>query len=447
MTLRIAFFVHEFPALSETFVLNQITGLLDLGADVRIFASRARRDSVEHADVKSYGLMRRVSYIGMPGSRLRRLVAGMRLVAEGLRKRPRQTLAALNAFRYGREASSLKLLFWTALFAEARREYDVIYCHFGIIGRTVAFLREIGAIEGTLVTTFHGVDVSQILSQRPRYYRHLFRHGDLFLPISRNWRDRLIDHGCDPNRIEVHHMGVELSRFPFRPRRAIGEGEEMRVLIIGRLVEKKGVEYALRAMALARERGVRLRCTIVGDGPLRGMLEAVADQLGLNRIVLFAGWRNQDEVASIMRDHHVLLAPSVTDRNGDQEGIPVTLMEAMATGMPVISSRHSGIPELVQDGVSGLLMEERDVEGLAAGLVRLWEDAELRDRLGRDARSAVAAGFDVRALNTRLQSIFDGLLLNAPKRDPAPASYRVRSGSGNGGTTGVPVGRGTGTGG
>lgn len=421
MTLRIAVFVHEFPALSETFVLNQITGLLDLGADVRLFAWAPRAEPMAHSDIGRYGLARRVSYLDMPANRVRRLAAGARHLVDGLRERPGQTLRALNVFRYGRAAASLELLFWTAVFAKQERRYDVVYCHFGIVGRKVAFLSEIGAVDGTLVTTFHGVDVSRILLRKPRHYRHLFRHGALFLPISRHWRDRLVEHGCDPNRIEVHHMGVDLSRFPFRPRRYLGEDGTMHILIIGRLVEKKGIEYALRALDAAREQGVRLRCTIIGDGVLRGTLEALADQLGLNTSVTFAGWRDQDEVASLMCDHHVLLAPSVTDSSGDQEGIPVTLMEAMATGMPVVSTRHSGIPELVTDGESGLLAEERDVEALAAALVRLYGDADLRVSLGQHARAAVAEGFDLRALNARLHAIFEGLLLAGPNRGACQA--------------------------
>lgn len=438
MTLRIAVFVHEFPALSETFVLNQVTGLLDLGADVRLFAWAPRAEPVEHTDIGRYGLMRRVSHVGMPGNRIRRLAEGARHLVNGLRERPRQTLRALNVFRYGRAALSLELLFWTALFAKQERRYDVIYCHFGIVGRKVALLREMGIVDGTLVTTFHGVDVSQVLLQRPRCYRHLFRHGALFLPISRHWRDRLVEHGCDPNRIEVHHMGIDLTRFPFRPRRDLDEDGTMRILVIGRLVEKKGIEYGLRALDVARERGVRLRCTVIGDGVLRGTLEALADQLGLNTSVTFAGWRDQDEVASLMCDHQVLLAPSVTDSKGDQEGIPVTLMEAMATGMPVVSTRHSGIPELVTDGVSGLLVEEGDVEALAAALVRLYGDAELRVSLGHRARAAVAEGFDLRALNARLQAIFEGLVLDSPGYRAGQGRYQDWPDSG--GVGGVSVG-------
>jgi len=433
MTLRVAVFVHEFPALSETFVLNQITGLLDLGCDVRIFASGRRDESIEHTDIERYGLMRRVHYPGMPRSRLQRVIRAVPIVLQGLKRHPRRIFGALNPFLYRRAAVSLELLYWTDTLARHGQKFDVIFCHFGLIGRTVSFLRALGAIEGVLVTAFHGVDVSAVLAQRPGLYRHLFRHGDLFLPISHRWREALILHGCDPNRAEVHHMGVELPRFPFLPNRG-ADDHAFRVLTIGRLVEKKGIEYGLRAVARARERGARIRYTIVGDGPLRGTLEALSDELGLGGWVTFAGWQDQETVIALMQGHQALLAPSVTDRVGDQEGIPVTLMEAMAVGLPVISTRHSGIPELVEDEKSGLLAEEGDVDGLVDALMRLYEDPALRETLGRKARGAVSRSFDVRALNERLVGIFEGLIRTRPEDVPDDRVV-VRRGS-NGATPG-----------
>lgn len=409
MTLHIGFFVHEFPAVSETFVLNQITGLLDLGCDIHILSLRSPEKRITHPDVARYGLMRRVRYNTMHRARLRRLAAALPLLWRGLRTRPGTTLRALNVFRYGRVAFSLELLYWTDLMSRSRHQFDVIYCHFGIVGRVAAFLREIGAIDGALVTVFHGVDVSATLQKRPDYYRHLFRKGDLFLPISIRWRNRLVECGCNPNLTDVHHMGVELRRFRFEETRPRAEGEPLRVLTVGRMVEKKGVEYALRAVAEARSRGVNLQYKVIGDGPLRGSLEALADRLGLNEVVTFCGWQDQDTVAEQIRTNDVMLAPSVTDRTGDQEGIPVTLMEAMASGLTVLSTRHSGIPELVTHGKTGLLADERDVDGLADALVRLSKDDALREGLRKAARTAIAEGFDVRKLNARLVGIFRGL--------------------------------------
>jgi colanic acid/amylovoran biosynthesis glycosyltransferase len=400
--LRIAMFVNEFPALSETFVLNQITGLLDLGHDVTIIATQGRAEKGVHADVMRYGLTERLQYRDMPASRIRRLAQLPSL----LRRDPAMSMKALDAARYGREATSLSLLYWTDGLRH-REPFDVIHCHFGIVGRTAAHLREIGALRGKLVTTFHGVDMSACLDRDPDLYQRLFKQGDLFLPISTHWREKLIAHGCDPARIEIHRMGIDPSRFPLTKRTEKPDG--VRILTIGRLVEKKGIEYGLRAVALLAQRGVALRYDIVGDGPLRQPLEALAVELGIAEQVTFRGSMVQKDVIRIMQENDVLLAPSVTDATGDQEGIPVTIMEAMATGMPVISSWHSGIPELVEDASSGLLVKERDVEGLAAALETLIVAPARRVLMGIAARAKIVADYDIeklnRALETRYRSV------------------------------------------
>jgi colanic acid/amylovoran biosynthesis glycosyltransferase len=157
------------------------------------------------------------------------------------------------------------------------------------------------------------------------------------------------------------------------------------------------------------------------------VLQLLANELGISEIVSFLGWRDQRAVALLMQESDALLAPSVTDAAGDQEGIPVTLMEAMATGMPVVATRHSGIPELVEDGVSGFLAPERDARGLADALERLAQDADLAARVGRAARARIAAAFDIRLLNDRLVAHYRGLLDGTPEF-PQPTSEEASAG-------------------
>ena len=397
--LRIAIFVNEFPALSETFVLNQITGLLDLGHDVTIFATRPRREARVHRDVLRYRLWQRASYREMPEPRLKRIVEAPDLFVHAPANR-RSFVKALNPFRYGREATSLSMFYWTDCLSR-HAPFDVIHCHFGIIGQQVAYLREIGAISGKLVTTFHGVDMSSCLDRDPDLYEHLFEHGDLFMPVSDYWRHRLIAHGCNPDRITIHRMGIDLTRFSFNSDR-MKTGDPASVLTIGRLIEKKGVEFGLRAVAKLAARGLPLRYDIVGDGPLRAELEALATGLGIADRVYFHGACTNDEVVRHMHRSDVLLAPSVTDDQGEQEGIPVTIMEAMATGIPVVSSLHSGIPELVEDGVSGLLLPERHVEGIASAIALLLTAPEQSKKLALAARDKVMAEYNIETLNHRL---------------------------------------------
>ncbi|MBO6861160.1 MAG: glycosyltransferase, partial [Alphaproteobacteria bacterium] len=157
------------------------------------------------------------------------------------------------------------------------------------------------------------------------------------------------------------------------------------------------------------------RLTIIGDGPLRERLEQTKDALGLGDRVAFLGWRKQDYIARAMREADILLAPSVTTESGDQEGIPVTIMEAMACGMIVLSTWHSGIPELVEHGKTGLLVKERDREGITRTLIDLAEASpEQWRRYSQAARLKVEADFDIASLNLELERKLRRMALTAP---------------------------------
>jgi colanic acid/amylovoran biosynthesis glycosyltransferase len=404
-SLRIAVFVREFPALSETFILNQVSGLVALGHDVTIFAERPRDEPRIHPNVARDGLIGRTRYLRMPRGKIPRVLYALVPLLRVLRHRPGTVSGALSIRRYGRDAWSLRLLYWSSLMAE-EPPFDVIHCHFGPVGQLAAKLREIGAMSGILGTVFHGVDISAYTRDAPNYYYYLFPRGDVFLPISDNWRRRLVKLGCDPARIEVHHMGVEPHRYHFRPRRCEPD-KVLRLLTVGRLVEKKGVEYALRAVALLGELGIAARYDVVGDGELRENLKALAVRLGISDRVNFRGWQDQNAVIRHMARNDVLLVPSVTTPDGDQEGIPVTLMEAMASGMLVVATNHSGIPELVKSGQSGILVPERDADGLADALANLVARPEIWSAMSRAARVRISDEFEIGVLNRALIRIYE----------------------------------------
>jgi colanic acid/amylovoran biosynthesis glycosyltransferase len=180
------------------------------------------------------------------------------------------------------------------------------------------------------------------------------------------------------------------------------------VLTAARLVEKKGIAYAIRAVAEAVRAGRRLNYSIAGDGRMRAELERLIHEFGMERHVRLLGWKSRAEVLSLMRDAHILLAPSVTATDGDEEGIPNVVKEAMAVGLPVISTFHAGIPELVDDGGSGLLVPERDVTGLAERLGYLCDHPERWPEMGRVGRRRIERDFDITRLNDRLERLYAG---------------------------------------
>ena len=170
------------------------------------------------------------------------------------------------------------------------------------------------------------------------------------------------------------------------------------------------VAYTIRAIARLISSGRRVSYSVVGDGELRSDLEQLIKDLGIESEVLLLGRRNHEEVLRLILDAHVLVAPSVTAANGDQEGIPNVLKEAMASGLPVLSTQHSGIPELVQNGISGFLVPERDVDALTEKLEYFIDHPEKWPEMGRNGRNYVKKYYDINKLNDRLVKIYQQLL-------------------------------------
>ncbi len=259
--MRIGFVLGEFPRISETFILSQITGLIERGHEVAVYAGRPGPRGPVHPDVGRYRLLERVRY--WPE------LSGRRLALLRLR------LALLTRGGSGRRGLARRGLHPGG--------HDVLVAHFGHVGLEALQLREAGVLPGKLVTFFHGYDMSAFLARNgPRTYERLFRCGECFLAVSGHWQQRLEALGCPPDRTAVHRMGVDCSRFGFRPRSLDPDGV-MRVVSVARLVEKKGIDCGLRAVARALRRHPEIEYTIIGDGPLRGRLTALAAELGLGR--------------------------------------------------------------------------------------------------------------------------------------------------------------------
>ena len=405
--MKIAFIVGGFPTLSETFILNQITELLDLGHDVEIFAGSNPNDKKIHHDVEKYRLMERVHYTYIPHNKVKRILKAIFLIIKNFYKDPLKILKSLNVFKYGKEALSLRLLYLLIPFLD--KNFDILYCHFGSNGILGTYLKKIG-INGKLLTTFHGYDMSSfIISNGNNVYKKLFLNGDLFLPISDYWKRKLIRLGCNEKKIIVHRMGINLEKFKFSERRK-QSGEPIKILTIGRLVEKKGHEYTIQAIAKIIKKYKNIEYIIAGDGPFRSKLEDLISELGIKNYIKFLRAVEQNEILKLYKQANIFILPSITASNGDQEGIPVVLMEAQATGLPVISTFHTGIPEVIVDGKSGFLVPERDVNALAEKLEYLIEHPNLWPKMGRYGRKFVEERYNSKKLNQQLVEIYQNLI-------------------------------------
>ena len=270
MPLRIAFLVDSFPSLSETFILNQITGLIDLGHDVEIFAAQRGSLDVVQEEVRSYHLLDRTHYHNeVPEPVSHRLGKFLVRFPRDLIRHPAVSLQTFNIFQFGRESLSLRPYFRASLFLR-RGPFDILQCHFGRNGLIGAYLKEMG-IPGRLVTMFHGYDIRLALREGGQIYSRLFEQGDCFLAISQGNRDHLIRFGADAGKIRYHPVGIDVERFSF----PCGKDERqehiktIKVLTVARLVKEKAVDDGIRAMArLVKNRpALPLEYQIIGDGP------------------------------------------------------------------------------------------------------------------------------------------------------------------------------------
>ncbi len=333
-------------------------------------------------------------------------------------KHPWDDVTALKSLRGGWWESWLyRLSMWSPRYFRWARSVRLIHAHMGYTG--VYGLWPAKKYGIPLVTSFYGHDVTIGTSRdrfNPDYWhyallrRRLFRRGDRFLVLSAHMRDAMIAQGCPAEKLRVVPLGVNLARFDVRrpDMRPVTRNERsFRVLMVGREVEKKGFDDGLRACARAREAGLDLRVTILGtDHPRKAALQALGASLGLD-----VAWPDpKSPVPDAMAAADVLLVPSRTSASGEQEGTPTVICEGSAARLPIVATRHAGIPEQVVPGETGLLADERDVEGLAAHLVTLARDPAMREAFGIAGRAYMQANYSLEAHTAKLEAVYDEVL-------------------------------------
>ena len=257
------------------------------------------------------------------------------------------------------------------------------------------------------IVSFHGADVTVDMN-KPAYReatRQMLAAVRLVLVRSESLRRAVIDLGCDSKKIEIQRTGIPLDEFPFREWRLPQNGE-WQFVQAGRLIEKKGLPITLRAFSVFLHQHPNAKLTIAGEGPLLGQLQDLARELNIDGRVSFTGFISQEQLREIYYASHIFLHPSQTGHDGNQEGIPNSMLEAMAGGLPVFATEHGGIPEAIENGVTGVLVPERDHQKLAAALLDATQDSRFLSRLARNGAEIVRKNFDLRAQAQRLEEVY-----------------------------------------
>lgn len=401
--MRVTFFVDKYPCYSETFIQSQIDGLLDAGVTVDVIALYSDPNAELPANIRLTALHR------TQAGKIRTLLQRSWSVVRSLLVATVQRSLFSDSYRLLRTG-----LFLPALASVWHRKHgtitsDIVLAHFGTTGVTAAMLMELGLLQGKLVTVFHGFELSEydVLNRYKNAYRLLFRISSLCMPVSQLWAERLTSLGCPTEKITVHHMGIYPDSFsmlsPDRPLHT-----PLRLLSVARLVEKKGLDDAIAAITLLKLQQIDAKLKIIGDGPLKKVFQQQIIKQELTDCVELCGALPHQQVRNLLQDCDIFILPSKTASNGDMEGIPVSLMEAMARGLLVISTKHSGISELIEHNLSGFLAEENSPKQLAELLNQVVTSTDIR-QIRLNARRKVEDEFNQHKLNQQLLRLLNTL--------------------------------------
>lgn len=399
---RVAYVMSRFPKLTETFVLDEILELERAGVCVDVFPLWRERTSVVHPDARP--IVARACFTP---------TLDFEIARDNLRafvRAPRRYLATLATLVRANAKSTRFLVAALAIFPKAvsfarrMRERGVVHVHAHFASHPAAAAFVVGRLSGIPWSfTAHGSD----LHREQAMLREKVAAAHATVAISDYNRRFILDRvGHEwSHKVNVIHCGVELGAYRRRP---VASGP-LEIVCVGTLHAVKGQRYLLEACAELETTGIDWRCHLVGDGEDRSALEARAQELGIDKRVVFHGSRERDRVRALLAEVDIAVAPSVPTADGRREGIPVALIEAAAASLPLVGSRLSGIPELVRDEGNGLLVEPGDAAGLARALIRLAREPHTRARFGAAARRIAEREFDLAANVQRLRDeVFAG---------------------------------------
>ena len=298
-----------------------------------------------------------------------------------------------------------------------RRDPELIHVYFGNTG--VHLLPLLRKWDRSWVVSFHGMDVQRRPKEKgyDQKLTQMLQLAPLVLVRSQSLASRLQDLGCRPERIRLNRTGIPLQNFPWVDRPAPVEGKWQLVQAC-RLVEKKGLLTTLAAFRRLVSDYPNARLVIAGEGPLRDVLTRGINELSLGNQVRLTGFLSQEDLRQIYGESHIFIHPSELAADANQEGIPNSMLEAMASGLPVVATRHGGIPEAVQEGADGFLVPERDEPALYEALLKLVNRPDLWRRMGKQASQSVSKNFEQKQQIANLEAVYAEAIENGSRDAP-----------------------------
>jgi glycosyltransferase involved in cell wall biosynthesis len=398
LPMRIGYVLSVFPKLSESFILNEITELLNHEVDIQIFSVSFTNEDILHDKYWNFNLANRSFYFNKCACTSLKMLP---LLSTALRYLVHPPLIQ-------NPMSKLRCLAVTSQFREIAQKLniDVFHAHFASETAVIAmYLSEDLKVPFTF--TAHAFDLyrgtnTALWPVKRQLLRKLCKEATGIVTISNYNRDFLIKIGIDRAKISVIHCGIDPNKF----KRTTPYRISKRILCVARLVEKKGIRYLIEAMGLLGKRHPDVKLTIVGTGPEEKTLKKLVNNLKVKDRIQFLGNIHDVDLLNLYEKSSIFVLPCIVAKDGDRDGIPVALMEAMSMELPVISTPISGIPELIEDGENGLLVEPKNPVALAEAIEQLLGKPETCKRLGEQGRKTILEQFNIKKNVLSLKKFF-----------------------------------------
>lgn len=407
--LRIAFLVSTFPTISETFIVNQISDLIDRGHEVKIFAFQQGNSSIVHEKIRSYALMEKtIFYQEQHVSKIKRFFPFLKFVIT--RNKVANFKRLVQNFHFRRDGiRAFNLHFYYKIkWILGEGDFDIFHAHFGSNGAYIAQLKELGFLSNTkLVATFHGYDLTPNLLPKYRIeYEDLFKEADL-LTVNTEYTKSILKQITSEKKVEILPVGLDTSDF-YPVKRS---GDSFQLLFVGRLIPLKAPDLILEIIRKLIVKGhTNIKLTMVGDGELRGNINEYIRQYKLEPYVLLKGALSQEEVRDILNYTDVFVMPGIYDRNERAETQGLVIQEAQAMEVPVIVSDAGGMKYGVLDGETGFVVKEKDIEGFVKKIEILLTDKVMGKNMGKRGREFIVENYDSKVLGDQLEKLYLDIL-------------------------------------
>ncbi|WP_225035557.1 glycosyltransferase [Winogradskyella sp. SM1960] len=399
--------INKFPSISETFVTNHILQAKLHGYKVIVMTNikLGLNNSSQKSLLSQHSILEKTYEVDykIPKSKIKRRIKAFFLIIKFFKFWVR--------FKGGNTRKLFSTIPFKLGFYHQFKSISVFHVQFAKSGLELAKMKSVGLLKGKIITTFHGYDAhfkdDKGLSQLKQRYDLLFKMSESLTVNTIYLRDKVIALGGNPNGIKVIPMGIDLHFFEAQKEKFFSDNSVVNLVSIGRLVSLKGFEYAINSVKVIVDKGYDVLYTIVGDGEEKDRLQQLIYDLELSNKVFLVGAKNQQEIKDLLEANHIFLMSSITDETNRSEAQGVVTAEAQAMGLPIVAFRNGGVPYTIDEGKTGVLVKEKDVEAYAEGIIKLIESPDLYVNMSKNAKEFVSENFCRETLSELFFKLYD----------------------------------------